>query len=323
MKRNQTYGKFIFGLEYNILGGYMYEDIMRIQRTLNQLNGNSIDYKKLQSKIDELNDSIRPLYKLPNEEIFTIGQVMSERLSEIAHIMDNSWIYRSDETQRILKSLTEPIEQLNVNMKTLRESACIVSELFKNYDLLYFPRNETEEDNMEEEEVNTKIIKEIYKSDYEERSDNKESAIVTLSPINEQVLKYLSENPQALYQLTDTDFEIVMLEIYSKLGYNVEHTQKTRDGGKDIILRKPEILGDFIYYVECKKYAAKRHVGVGIVRNLVGTINTDRVNGGILATTSYFTRDARKFVFENNYGYQIQMHDYNFIRKLLDNAIKQ
>ena len=76
------------------------------------------------------------------------------------------------------------------------------------------------------------------------------------------------------------------------------------------------------YYVECKKYAAKRHVGVGIVRNLVGTINTDRVNGGILATTSYFTRDARKFILENNYGYQIQMHDYDIIRRLLDNAIK-
>lgn len=44
-----------------------------------------------------------------------------------------------------------------------------------------------------------------------------------------------------------------MAEIYSKLGYKVEHTQKTKDGGKDIIIRKPEILGDFIYYVELKK----------------------------------------------------------------------
>ncbi|MCI9127680.1 MAG: restriction endonuclease [Eubacterium sp.] len=80
------------------------------------------------------------------------------------------------------------------------------------------------------------------------------------------------------------------------MGYKVERTQSTRDGGKDIIIRKPEILGDFIYYVECKKYAAKNHIGVGIIRNLIGTINTDRVNGGVLATTSYFSRDSKKFI---------------------------
>jgi restriction endonuclease Mrr len=300
----------------------MYEDIMRIQRTINQLNENSIDLKKLRSKIDELNDSIRPLYIREtgiSKEILYTAQAISERLSKV---MDNSWIFRADETQKLLKSLTEPIEQLNVDMKLIRESAQVVSKVFKNYDLLYFPQNEIEEDDIEEKEANTKIVNEIFNPDSEEFTNNKESTIITLSPVNEQVLKYLSENPQALYQLTGTDFEMVMLEIYSKLGYNVEHTQKTRDGGKDIILRKPEILGDFIYYVECKKYAAKRHVGVGIVRNLVGTINTDRVNGGILATTSYFTRDARKFILENNYGYQIQMHDYDIIRRLLDNAIK-
>ena len=300
----------------------MYEDIMRIQRTISQLNENSIDLKKLRSKIDELNDSIRPLYIREtgiSKEILYTAQAISERLSKV---MDNSWIFHADETQKLLKSLTEPIEQLNVDMKLVRESAQVVSKAFKNYDLLYFPQNEIEEDDIEEKEANTKIVNEIFNPDSEEFTNNKESTIIILSPVNEQVLKYLSENPQALYQLTDTDFEIVMLEIYSKLGYNVEHTQKTRDGGKDIILRKPEILGDFIYYVECKKYAAKRHVGVGIVRNLVGTINTDRVNGGILATTSYFTRDARKFILDNNYGYQIQMHDYDTIRRLLDNAIK-
>ena len=37
-----------------------------------------------------------------------------------------------------------------------------------------------------------------------------------------------------------------------------------RDGGKDIIIRKPEILGDFIYYVGCKKHEAKDPIGVGI-----------------------------------------------------------
>lgn len=299
----------------------MYEDIMCIQRTINQLNENSIDYKKLRLKINELNDSIRPLYIKEmgfSKEIRYTTQAISERLSEI---MDKSWIFNVDKTQRILRSLTEPIEQLNIDMETICESAQVISNAFKNYDILYFSQNETEEVN-EEKEANTKIINEIFNTDSKESTNNKEPTIITLSPVNEQVLKYLSENPQAFYQLTDTDFEIVMAEIYSKLGYNVERTQSTRDGGKDIIIRKPETLGDFIYYVECKKNAPKRHIGIGIIRNLVGTVNTDRVNGGILATTSYFTRDARKFILDNNYKCQIQMHDYDMIRKLLDMAIK-
>ncbi len=165
--------------------------------------------------------------------------------------------------------------------------------------------------------VNEEIITKILRPDREKKIDVEKSPIIILSPINDKVLKYLSENPEAFYQLSDNDFENVMAEIYSKLGYDVTRTQLTRDGGKDIIIRKTELLGDFIYYVECKKYAPKRHVGVGIVRNLVGTINTDRVNGGILVTTSFFTRDARKYVLDNKWNYQIKMHDYDAIQKIL------
>lgn len=147
------------------------------------------------------------------------------------------------------------------------------------------------------------------------------SPIITLSPVNDQVLKYLSEHPESFYQLTDNDFEVVMAEIYSKLGYDVTRTKATRDGGKDLIIRIPEILGDFIYYVECKKYNPKRPIGVGIIRNLVGTVNTDRVNGGILATTSFFTRDAYDFISDHKWNCQIKTHDYNVIKDLLSQAV--
>ena len=178
----------------------------------------------------------------------------------------------------------------------------------------------TDEEKEEIEKSDSEIVSQIYSESDIEDSDE-ESQIIILSPINDRVLKYLVENPMAWYQLQDNDFELAIAEIYHKLGYNVERTQSTRDGGKDIIIRKPEVLGDFIYYVECKKYAPNRPVGVGIVRNLVGTINTDRVNGGILATTSFFTRDPRKFVLDNKLDYQIKMHDYNKIQQLLNSVV--
>ncbi|WP_051835179.1 restriction endonuclease [Lacrimispora celerecrescens] len=196
-----------------------------------------------------------------------------------------------------------------------------INNIVKSYKLCSFLLDEeSEEDIQETKQVNENIVTEILKQNIE-KSLEEDSPIIVLSPVNETVLKYLAENPQELYHLHDREFEKVMAEIYCKLGYKVDLTQETRDGGKDIIIRKPEALGDFVYYVECKKYSSSRHIGVGIIRNLVGTINTDRVNGGILATTSFFTRDAKKFIIENKLNYQIQTHDYNRIRDMLNAVV--
>jgi len=143
------------------------------------------------------------------------------------------------------------------------------------------------------------------------------SSIIVLSPINDRILEYLIKNPQELYNLTSENFEIVMAEVYTKLGYHVERTQATHDGGKDIIIKKSELLGNFIYYVECKKYSRQNHIGVGLVKEFLGTINTDRINGGIIATTSFFSLDSKKFIFDNKYNCIIKMHDYDKIRELL------
>lgn len=194
--------------------------------------------------------------------------------------------------------------------------------ILQNYSLAHiYPNNLSEEECKEIEEVNEIIIGEIFNTESQKEILEKDSAIIVLSPINDKILKYLSEHPEAMYQLSGMEFEDVIAELYNKLGYDVKQTKRTRDGGKDIIIRKPDLLGDFIYYVECKKYAAERHIGLGIVKSLVGTVNTDRVNGGIVATTSFFSRDAKKFVLENNLQYQIKMQDYNDIKNLLNKAV--
>lgn len=222
-----------------------------------------------------------------------------------SNLLDTNMMQSIQESHSI-EGINAHIQQLNV---------------LRGYILLhYYPDNMSNKAIEEDEKINNKVVEEIFKPESNNRIEK--NVIITLSPINDNVLKYLSENPLAFYQLDDREFEIVMAEIYNKLGYEVELTKATRDGGKDIIIRKPEILGDFIYYVECKKNAPKRHIGIGIVKNLVGTISTDRVNGGILATTSYFTSDAKRFISDNKYDYQIQMHDYDMIRKLLDQAIE-
>lgn len=222
----------------------------------------------------------------------------------------------------VLHNMLAPYEEIHTSIQSSLSS---FAESVNNISLPILSLCYEEVSEEEESEINNtneKIITEILQPDQEKKIDIEESPIITLSPINDKVLKYLAENPEALYQLSSNDFEIVMAEIYSKLGYDVTRTQATRDGGKDIIIRKKDILGDFIYYVECKKYSPQNHISVGIVRNLVGTVNTDRVNGGILATTSFFTRDARKFILDNKWNCQIKMHDYDVIQELLKKSLK-
>lgn len=187
--------------------------------------------------------------------------------------------------------------------------------------LNFYSDNITQEEKEETEEVSNKIISEILEPK-EKQIYTEDDPIVKVLPVNDQLLQYLAENPEELYKLGDRQFEEVMAEIYNKLGYRVKLTPPTRDGGKDIILTDNRIFGDFIYYVECKHYKESNHVGLGIVQRLHGVVNGDRVNGGILATTSFFSKPARDFVLNSKLNFQIKLQDYNDIQKLLKKAIR-
>lgn len=248
------------------------------------------------------------------------GKSMLLQLNPLAEWVSDNQRMIASLTEGIMriKSLAPPSVQLLSNPLYVQS----LSNLLSGYSLAHvYPKDTSEEERKQIEDTDKKIIGEIFRPEPAKMKKDKDSAIIILSPINDEVLKYLSENPEAMYQLTGSEFEEFMAEIYRRLGYEVTRTQETRDGGKDIIIRKPEILGDFIYYVECKKYAADRKVGLGIVKGFLGTIDVDRVNGGILATTSFFTRDAREFITEEKLNYQIKTQDYNDIRNLLNKVV--
>ena len=230
----------------------------------------------------------------------------------------------------IMKKSNDPISKMIENayapftkqIDQYNKMSAVINDFISGWKIAsIYEEDITKEDEEEIQKTDTKILSHIFDETNSDKAIDESSSVIVLSPVNDRVLKYLADNPEAWYQLQDDDFEVTMAEIYSRLGYDVEKTQSTRDGGKDIIIRKPEILGDFIYYVECKKYAPRRHIGVGVVRNLIGTVNTDRVNGGVLATTSFFTKDARKFVLDNKLDYQIKMQDYNMIQYLLNRVV--
>lgn len=137
--------------------------------------------------------------------------------------------------------------------------------------------------------------------------------------LNNTLLDQIARKPEILDQLTYRQFEEIVCDLFEKKGYNVKLTKQTRDGGKDVIIVNHSLLGELVFYAECKKYARTRPVGVGLVRELYGTVSADRVTAGILITSSYFTDDAWRF--RGKVKAQMNLLDYSDLIREIQNGV--
>ncbi len=136
-----------------------------------------------------------------------------------------------------------------------------------------------------------------------------------------ELINGLKSCPDLLRDITPREFEEIVAEIFKSKGFDVELTKQTRDGGKDIIAIHTDGLGiKNKYFIECKRHAEDNTIGVDIIRSLQGVKNTkDGPNKTIIATTSFFSPDAKKFVeYESASKWDMTLADYNDIVKWLN-----
>lgn len=144
--------------------------------------------------------------------------------------------------------------------------------------------------------------------------------IAEVQEVNEELLRLIEADPKAIYSLSSRKFEEVVAEILARQGYHIELTPASKDGGFDMYAARKESLGEFLYLVECKRYSARRNVGVQIVRALHGVVQQKRATAGVIATTSYFTKGAQEF--RQELAHQMQLADYVELQSWLLSAIK-
>ena len=132
--------------------------------------------------------------------------------------------------------------------------------------------------------------------------------LISIRSPTKDLIETLSIKPSLIYEITPRRFEEVVADLFARLGYQVSLTGATRDGGKDFYAARCDDIGTFHFAVECKRYAPDRKVGVGAIRDLAGVVSQERLNGGIIVTTSWFTREAESFA--GKLGSQIQLEDY-------------
>lgn len=142
---------------------------------------------------------------------------------------------------------------------------------------------------------------------------------VPISEINEQLMHYIAEHPEAMRELTSREFEEMVARLFQKMGFEVELTKQTKDGGKDIYIARNDVWGKLLYLVECKRNGPERPVGVEVIRELYGVLGMDerKPTGGIIATTSYFSRDVKREIVDKRMENRIALHDYDYIAELM------
>ncbi len=86
-------------------------------------------------------------------------------------------------------------------------------------------------------------------------------------------------------------FEEYCADLYRRQGYSAQTTQKTCDGGYDVVAVKDREKT----LIECKCYGRKNSVGRPAIQKLVGANGTIHANHLTFITTSYFSRTAVEY----------------------------
>lgn len=116
---------------------------------------------------------------------------------------------------------------------------------------------------------------------------------------------------EQLNALSGIDFENLCATLISGMGFQVELTKASGDGGIDIIANSSTPLYKGKYIIQCKRYTGT--VGEPILRDLYGVVMSERANKGILMTTGTFTRSAVAFAE----GKPLELIDISGIQSLI------
>ena len=130
-----------------------------------------------------------------------------------------------------------------------------------------------------------------------------------------RILQFLDQHPETLRDLTPRDFESLIAGILDRFGYSVELGPAGADGGVDVHATKSSATGLEYLVVQCKRFAATRKVSAPVVKQLWADVLHRGATRGLAVTTSWFTKDALKYV--SLHKYQLEAADFDRVREWL------
>lgn len=118
---------------------------------------------------------------------------------------------------------------------------------------------------------------------------------------------------ELLLELGGEKFERLVRYLYEEMGYDASLTQSSHDDGVDIRALKNDDGEQATVLIQCKCVSST--VGVGVVRELHGTIENEKASKGVLVATSKFSPAAIKWARENP---RLELIDHERLFRMLN-----
>src|ERR1035437_2884669 len=135
--------------------------------------------------------------------------------------------------------------------------------------------------------------------------------------LNKDLILYFAKHPEQLRSIPPRKFEQIIFEILSDRGFDVQLQPMTRDAGRDILtVFKSPSEGSVLTIVQCKRLKPTNPVGIAVVREFLYVMKEeDKAKFGIIATTSYFSRDTKPIA--KKWSNELKLRDFNHLVKWL------
>lgn len=131
--------------------------------------------------------------------------------------------------------------------------------------------------------------------------------LITLQLPDHRLVDEINKHPGLLRLMPWRDFEKLLAQILERLGYEVELSRGTKDGGVDVVAIKTLDFGPHRYLLQAKRWS--HAVGVAPVRELLGNHHHYGASKSCLAVTSRFTSEAWHLAETHKWELELKDHD--------------
>ena len=113
-----------------------------------------------------------------------------------------------------------------------------------------------------------------------------------LKTVSWRLAKLIAENPENLRLLEWRKLEELMAEVLEGIGFEVELTPGSKDGGKDLVLRCNLAGAEHSYVVEVKHWRSMQRVGQSAAKDFLKVVVAESRDGGLFLSTYGFCNNA-------------------------------
>jgi len=139
----------------------------------------------------------------------------------------------------------------------------------------------------------------------------------------EEAIRAAHASKEALHQMTPRRFEEFLAFVFKGLGFEVELTKATRDGGADLLCLRDLDGIPFRLAVEIKRYRDSRPINVSLVRSFVGANEQHKANQLLFVTTSSYTKPAKEYADIACRPHFLTLRDYQQIKEWCATLLKE